>query len=340
MTCDYVILAVNRPPCVSVVCRFYESTMEEEDNHFDALERTIHEIEALSIIFNDESDNKTSSFTVLSKNEYNQAQILVIDVPSAPSASNDGVTTLNIPTLCVEIVQHITVTDSLPRNEEIRQQIKIQFTLFPGYPSKVSAFVSDVSIGNLASRTQRDTLAKRLNEKAAEITGCEALIELIQEGKDAGVDFMMSSIAETSDREEALDQKDCDNDANNTSVLSRRWLWVHHITNMNRRKDIVTEANERSLSGYLKSGYPGIVIVEGDSASCDEFVRWIKGNKSQPGGGFGRNWGHHVRGEITLQDCKSFTNIFQDTGEDLSVLSSLCREAGLEDEFKLYVMQH
>eukprot|EP00986_Skeletonema_menzelii_P003516 scaffold1089_cov131-Skeletonema_menzelii.AAC.9 len=49
-------------------------------------------------------------------------------------------------------------------------------------------------------------------------------------------------------------------------------------------KQIVIEAQDRNLGGFLKAGYPGVVCVEGDSDACDDFVVWIKGNKSRPGG--------------------------------------------------------
>ena len=106
----------------------------------------------------------------------------------------------------------------------------------------------------------------------------------------------------------------------------------------------------------MKKGYPGIIVIEGDSQSCDEYVQWVKGNKSRPGG-FGRNWGHHVRGEELLLlpssppkddteketaklPSRAFLSRFEDIGEDLADLAALSRQAGVEAEFQVYVMQH
>jgi len=75
--------------------------------------------------------------------------------------------------------------------------------------------------------------------------------------------------------------------------------------------------------------------VEGHD--CDEFVNWIKGSKSQPGG-FGRNWGHHVKCEIEITNRQlplEFTEL-----EDMRDLAAACKERGLEEEFLEYVMQH
>ena len=133
----------------------------------------------------------------------------------------------------------------------------------------------------------------------------------------------------------------------------RCWIWVHHITDKDRRKSIIEEANCLKLSGFLKSGYPGVILIEGRSDDCQSFVTWVKGNKSRPGG-FGRQWGHHCRGQIVLdsqkdwrlsqeilspcsdiQNASTFTEL-----EDLADLAEECRKADLEDEFLTYVMQH
>jgi hypothetical protein len=55
-----------------------------------------------------------------------------------------------------------------------------------------------------------------------------------------------------------------------TVGLERRWIWAHHILNPARRKSIVKEALDSGLGGYLKPGYPGIVVVEGDASACED----------------------------------------------------------------------
>ena len=121
-----------------------------------------------------------------------------------------------------------------------------------------------------------------------------------------------------------------------SSTIGRRWIWVHHITNRERIKAILSEARERQLGGYVKSGYPGIVLVEG--YHCDDFVKFIKGSKSCPNG-FGRNWGHHVRGQVDGLNERKLPETCVELTE-MSQLASHCREYGLEDEFLEYAMQH
>jgi hypothetical protein len=119
--------------------------------------------------------------------------------------------------------------------------------------------------------------------------------------------------------------------------ICRRWIWVHHITNNDRRKQIIIEAHDRNLGGFLKAGFPGVVVIEGDCIACDDFVVWIKGNKSRPGG-FGRNWGHHVRGEATAEQ-RQLPAVFEELEDDMGLLGSFCREFNVEDEFREFILQ-
>jgi hypothetical protein len=116
------------------------------------------------------------------------------------------------------------------------------------------------------------------------------MMEVTNECRDALDDWQSNSASNTNiSMEDSIP-----NSPSCTGSLSRRWVWVHHITNSGRIKQIVHEASQLHLGGYVKGGYPGVVVIEGQSNACKEFIVWIKGNKSRPGG-FGRNWGHHVR---------------------------------------------
>lgn len=326
----------------------------------ESLERTINEIQALSIIYNDIDDaidndctnvRTTTSFNILSNAEYELAQNL-IEKEIISELQIDNVT---IPSyLRVEINLNLLLEEGIESNQCCA---KIHITLPRGYPTRgVSAVVSIASIDNLDSnRSQRDQFVESLNLKSKELAALdsEALMELIQYAQDNASNYLLPSklVGPDCTIDNIIDGKTDDQEKSIPVTFSRRWIWVHHITNNDRCKDIVREARALKLSGYLKRGYPGIVVVEGNSSSCDEYVAWIKGNKSRPGG-FGRNWGHHVRGEVMLKfenDSKdeqqsptttSFMNKFEDIGEDLADLAKACRQVGIEDEFKKYVMQH
>ena len=307
----------------------------------ELLERTVNEIQALSAIYND-IDDVNNSFNILSMSEYEVAQRLI---ENEITERTDTI----IPSLRAEINLNLSIGET----DSYQCCAKIHVTLPRGYPRGVSAVVSIVSIDYLDSnRSQRDEFAASLNAKSREMAevDSESLMELMQYAQEIASDYLLPSKLDSGPAIGNIVEGDIDDKSENLPTFSRRWIWVHHITNNDRCKDIVREARTFELSGFLKRGYPGVVAIEGKSSSCDEYVAWIKGNKSRPGG-FGRNWGHHVRGEVMLKPendrkdeqqlpARAFMNEFKDIGEDMADLAQMCRQVGIEDEFKKYVMQH
>lgn len=45
--------------------------------------------------------------------------------------------------------------------------------------------------------------------------------------------------------------------------LARLVLWFHHIKDITKRKNILGWANELSIRGFSKPGFPGVIICEG-----------------------------------------------------------------------------
>eukprot|EP00557_Chaetoceros_sp_GSL56_P012156 CAMPEP_0176484612 /NCGR_PEP_ID=MMETSP0200_2-20121128/4550_1 /TAXON_ID=947934 /ORGANISM="Chaetoceros sp., Strain GSL56" /LENGTH=346 /DNA_ID=CAMNT_0017881103 /DNA_START=118 /DNA_END=1158 /DNA_ORIENTATION=- len=343
-------------------------------DHFEALERTLQEINALSAIYSGDTsaalDNKdgystpppssletacsTIGFTVLSIDEYMYAKSLLSMMDSSasriihePSNLQDG-QQAKIPTLVVQVVWKSQEAYGHSFHHHQQQIGIVHLELPQGYPAieSSSPTVSVISLTNW-SRKQREELGNAMNEKAHELSGSDSLMELIHFFQDSMTSCCSSNMNMVVDgtssrsRSSGMNYTHDESSGNIGLQITRCWIWVHHITNVGRCKDIVREAKERRLAGYLKHGYPGIVVIEGTTALCDDFVQWIKGSKSRPGG-FGRNWGHHVRGQIVLDkgSKRSFSNEFQDIGEDLASLASICRKNGVEDEFLKYVMQH
>lgn len=54
-------------------------------------------------------------------------------------------------------------------------------------------------------------------------------------------------------------------------ILTRLWIYSHHIYNKYKRKNILEWAKELSLSGFSMPGKPGVVCVEGPQSTCEEF---------------------------------------------------------------------
>jgi hypothetical protein len=286
----------------------------DDATQLELLERTLNEIDALEAIYGGEGDDE-SCFVVISTTELEKARRIIEEADE----------TASIPQLEVEIKASDSETKSIH---------SLRCRLPPGYPvvpAKASAWIEGLP------RTQREALSARLSENAKSMSGFESVMGLVDDLKELALAFVASEkVADETIKDPSLgSQKSYPADRS----IGRRWIWVHHIKDASRRKSILQEARELELGGYLKSGYPGIIVIEGDRSACDLFVAWVKGNKSRPGG-FGRNWGHHVRGEINGPvDDRRLPLMFTEL-EDLAFLGSLCKDHGLEDEFLEYVMQH
>lgn len=259
------------------------------------LERAVQEIDALEAIYSCEG---VSSVLV-----HSQGNLLA--ARSALDAAAHVDSEWAPPELDIELKDLLIDAGAAgSHNGCVTARSSMRCRLPPGYPDQaavVTVSVAGLKRGSPALAHLNATLAERASALAA--AGSEAVMELAHILLEHGGDALRAvqsghgclggaSAPQPPPRESPA--------ARSAPVLGRRWIWVHHIADDGRRKAIVAEARERGLGGFLKSGYPGIVVVEGASAACTEFVRWIKGNKSRPGG-FGRQWGHHVRGEINIK---------------------------------------
>ena len=275
----------------------------------ETLERVVREIEALQAIYGDDG----ADFIVHSSQELLTAQH-ALEYDLLPV----------IPSLDVELRLNLEEVEGSPI-------ARLRFALPAGYPE--SAASVSVSVDGLR-RAQQDQLSAQMSEKAQDLAGQEAVMELVI----ALHTMVVDQLNDAGSIESTEDDSAVPPTVEDQTGFGRRWIWVHHITNTGRKKSIVIEAQELKLGGFLKAGYPGVVVVEGETRACDEFVNWIKGNKSRPGG-FGRNWGHHVRGEISVTSRQLPLN-FEEVEENLAVLSAACKGCDLEAEFLEYVMQH
>ncbi len=290
----------------------------------DALDRMVLEIQAMDAICNADADENDGhkGFVVVSHQALEQAQSCLdeADMSDVPSQID------------IEAFVSTEACDENASNDGVRLRMNLPI----GYPTIHSASVTVLHTPKFVTRGNHDSLSNKLQATANELIGSEAMMSIISECRNILSDWECNS-----SENDVKPPKTKDDETTSLTIepvcVSRRWIWVHHITNNDRRKQIVIEAQDRNLGGFLKAGYPGVVCVEGDSAACDDFVVWIKGNKSRPGG-FGRNWGHHVRGEATAEQ-RQLPEAFEELEEDMGVLGLLCRESNVEDEFREFILQ-
>jgi hypothetical protein len=294
----------------------------------DALERLVLEVDALTSIIcdnnftSDDSSQHDNKFIITTPESLVQAREYI----ESTGGQSPNLRNTNVPSIGIEALV-------CSNDEYTTDGIRLRICLPPGYPSHVSAEVTVLSTPKDFPKNCLDKLSSKVSNRTKEMIGGEVMMEVINECRDALEEWKKSLEATDIGADDGSIIKQ-----SSTKPLSRRWIWVHHITNLNRIKQIVQEAKQLHLGGYVKGGYPGVVVIEGMSHSCDDFVIWIKGNKSRPGG-FGRNWGHHVRGETTIH-IRQFPESFEELEDDMGRLGGLCRDYGVEEEFREFILQH
>lgn len=124
------------------------------------------------------------------------------------------------------------------------------------------------------------------------------------------------------------------NNSNDALVLGRRLIYSHHIISKIKRADIKSLASHYELTGYMKIGWPGLLIIEGKEEDCMSFYDEI------------RPWAWQylvVRGEQqeairnnsasdSLDKHRKFHEFLE--VEDMSLVAQHCRSVGLEALFR------
>lgn len=116
--------------------------------------------------------------------------------------------------------------------------------------------------------------------------------------------------------------------SSSTVLLGRRLIYSHHIISKIKRGDIHNLTSHYKLTGYMKIGWPGIMIVEGLDEDCNAFYDEI------------RPWAWKflvVRGEqqerVRDVDASRRFSEFIET-DNMSRVAQHCREVGLEALFR------
>jgi hypothetical protein len=115
------------------------------------------------------------------------------------------------------------------------------------------------------------------------------------------------------------------------TVLGRRLIYSHHIISKIKRADIKALATDYNLTGYMRIGWPGLLIVEGLEEDCqafyDDIRRWawqylvVRGEQQE---GLGPN--------TSLDSQRRFQDFLE--VEDMSVVAQHCHSVGLEALFR------
>jgi len=282
----------------------------------EALERAVDEVDALEAIFGYDE----GGFTVHSAAELAAARSAV----EAGAAPDDD---WQAPALELELRVEIEAED-----EGAAQAARLRCTLPGGYPDSCCAVVSVAMEG--VRRATQDALTEQLGQAAAALLGEEAVTELVQQLQEIAPAALAEERAAITASAAQPAEPVTTAAGGSLDGFGRRWMWAHHIASTARRGLICKEARSLSLGGYLKPGYPGIVVVEGEGENCEAFVDWMKTSSKHT---------QAVRGQISGLPVgqRAFSPEFEELAvDDMGGLGERCKAAGLEGEFREYVLQH
>lgn len=176
---------------------------------------------------------------------------------------------------------------------------------------------------------------------ANDMSSQEAIFTIFNYADEWLIDVWTNVINSHQKQQQHHSKQNIVNDSNNNNIiiiqLCRTLIYSHHIIGKEKRYDMIHLSSELQLSGFLKIGWPGIIIIEGIKESCQEFYNII------------RRWQWQylvVRGEI-IEDISLLNNVsslkdFIDTKrlfpklveiDDMSIVANHCRQVGLESLF-------
>jgi Protein of unknown function (DUF1115)/RWD domain len=125
--------------------------------------------------------------------------------------------------------------------------------------------------------------------------------------------------------------RESEKDNRQPTAIMQVLVYFHHIKSPAKKREIVDSAAELSLGGFWKEGFPGIIIIEGDSEDVQEYVRRLQRLR----------WQHMVvRGEktkeipehSTVDGMRQLPKKLEEVG-DMSELGQRCRLHGVHDLF-------
>lgn len=204
----------------------------------------------------------------------------------------------------------------------------------PGYPEsqqlELSCTVEETK--NVSGARSAYKAVPKLLEACREqlVMGEESVLRVLSRAEEWIQDNWSDYVERIPNENTSLIQRCNTSGIGTTSSIcfGRRLIYSHHIISKTKRGDIHTLACHYKLTGYMKVGWPGLILIEGAEddclAFCDAIRRW--------------SWKFLVvRGEQQfdvreVQSNRKFDNFIET--DDMSRVAQHCREVGLEALFR------
>lgn len=223
-------------------------------------------------------------------------------------------------------------------------QMEVPSTYPEERPLQVTAQVDDSLTSKAVLKLAHDSVPSLVNlcrTEAESMLGSEAMWTVLSRAQEWMTDELPGIIGKAAEssfvsteskspNKSSHSDLDCNTQRIHSILLGRRLIYSHHIISTKKRSDMRQLASELHLTGYVKIGWPGIIILEGLEDDCQTFYdtirRW--------------NWQYLVvRGEMqeTVDESKERDHRCFDSFcevEDMSIVANHCKKVGLEALFR------
>ncbi|XP_031488969.1 uncharacterized protein LOC116256695 isoform X2 [Nymphaea colorata] len=164
---------------------------------------------------------------------------------------------------------HISFTIHLLAIKIGGSHISARFYMPRGYP-EVEPLRVTIQCGGV-SRYCYEMLENGVRDVALKLIGEEAgfqVLQLIQENAEVVADQISQDLL----KKEIVPGKSL----NRPIYVKRVLIWFHHVKSVQKRKSIIEWSKDMTIGGFLKSGFPGILLVEGERSAIDAYVKQIQ----------------------------------------------------------------
>lgn len=147
----------------------------------------------------------------------------------------------------------------------------VSITLLCTYPTDYPKVLPDIAVRcSVLTRSQQMMLHSNLNTYLSEnCIGDVCILSAVQWINDNAQAYITKSVPVSNLKKEDVLMM-------SKKIFTRLWIYSHHIYNKIKRKNILEWAEEMNLSGFSMPGKPGIVCVEGQQSTCNEFWARVK----------------------------------------------------------------
>lgn len=205
-----------------------------------ALDRQLEELDALAAVFSEDGEFSAAEDVALARSSLESGQ------PAPPN--------LLACEVCLRLHEDGTSNAALPS----APVAALSFTLPRDYPADAPPILR-LSAPQLGKAAHAALEAAVLAAVAAG-AGRECLLDACFECQRRGAEL----VAEQAATEPVAAAHDPP--AARPSATGRRIVWFHHVKSLEKRKSIVGWARDAAMRGFLKPGFPGVLVVEGDDA--------------------------------------------------------------------------